>query len=169
MGNNFEFMIQKAEDGDFDAKLAVAKKYAKGDGVPQNTEKAYEWYVKLAESEKRSYLLVFMGLLELGCAAGDEFKWCRKAVDEGYAWAQYCLGACYNGALGATIAEDHDEALRLITLAASRGFSHAQVTLGFHYAQGYNVPQDMDKARRWFEKAAEQGNEEAKEILNKLA
>ena len=168
MKNNFELMVQKAEKGDFDAQLAVARKYAKGYGIPKDAGKAYAWYIKLAESKNGNYLIGFLGLLELGRLEGDELKWCRKAVDDGYVWAQYCLGACYDGALGATIAEDRDEALRLITLAANRGFSHAQVTLGFHYAQGYNVPQDMDEARRWFEKAAEQGNEEAKEILNKL-
>lgn len=44
---------------------------------------------------------------------------------------------------------------------AIEGYSQAQVMLGFLYMNGYHVPQNTDKALKWFKKADEQGDADA--------
>ena len=52
--------------------------------------------------------------------------------------------------------------------AAERGLADAQFILGFMYENGYGVEQDLRKAREWYQKAANQGNEDAKKVLERL-
>src|SRR5699024_11383571 len=47
---------------------------------------------------------------------------------------------------------------------ASAGDEAAQMTLGFRYANGQRVPQDVPRAIEWYQRAADQGNTEA--LLN---
>ena len=56
----------------------------------------------------------------------------------------------------------------MVTKAAEQGDSTAQYMLGFCYAKGEGVAQDKTKAAYWYEKAAEQGDEMAKDALAKL-
>jgi uncharacterized membrane protein len=40
-----------AEQGDAKAQCDLARRYSRGDGVPQDYAKALEWYTKVAEQE----------------------------------------------------------------------------------------------------------------------
>ena len=71
-------------------------------------------------------------------------KWFRKAADQGIADAQ----------------------VHLIRLAAEQGDAAAQLKLGFKYASGNGMPQDDAEAVKWLHKAAMQGYERAKYIMN---
>ena len=51
---------------------------------------------------------------------------------------------------------------------AEAGDAHSQANLGVLYATGNGVEQNMTEAIKWFRKSAEQGNEDAKEALDKL-
>lgn len=52
--------------------------------------------------------------------------------------------------------------------AAEQGHSGAQCVLGVCYANGEGVSKDMSEAVKWWRKAAEQGDEDAKKALNSL-
>ena len=52
--------------------------------------------------------------------------------------------------------------------SAEQGFAVAQNNLGTCYTKGQGVRQNHEKAVYWYTKAAEQGNENAKNNLNKL-
>jgi len=61
--------------------------------------------------------------------------------------------------------------------AANQGYAKAQNKLGEIYEKGkkaesyeksQDVPQNLDLAIEWYRKAAENGNEQAKESLNRL-
>ena len=54
--------------------------------------------------------------------------------------------------------EDQDETLESFRKAAEQGDAKAQVFLGFGYAQGNGVPQDIIQAYMWFNLAAVQGD-----------
>ena len=51
---------------------------------------------------------------------------------------------------------------------AEAGDAKAQNALGGMYYMGLGVPQDFAEARRWFEKAAAQGDPQARQVLDLL-
>jgi TPR repeat protein len=60
---------------------------------------------------------------------------------------------------------DYTRALRIIRPMARKGYARAQFKLGLIYVRGNGVPQDYGEALRWYRKAAEQGNEDAKRAI----
>lgn len=63
---------------------------------------------------------------------------------------------------------NYTEAVRYYRLAAQQGDADAQYNLGDCYYNGTGVTQDYEEAKKWFEKAAAQGNEAAKTLLSTL-
>ena len=55
------------------------------------------------------------------------------------------------------MAQDYDEAYRLIKLAAEQGFTEADFFMGLKYARGIGVVRDTAEAARWYERAAAKG------------
>ena len=53
-------------------------------------------------------------------------------------------------------------------LAAEQGYAPAQYNLGVMYANGEGVAKNDEQAVKWYRKAAEQGDEDAKKLLEKL-
>ena len=51
---------------------------------------------------------------------------------------------------------------------AKKGDSEAQVMLGMAYSVGYGIPQDIEAAEYWLNKALAQGNQDALVYLNNL-
>ena len=63
---------------------------------------------------------------------------------------------------------DREEALRLGRLSAEQGCDYAQFNLAECYEQGRGVEQDLEQAIHWYTLAAEQGDEDAIEALERL-
>ena len=61
------------------------------------------------------------------------------------------------------------EGVKIMQELAEQGDAEAQFNLGVMYANGEGVPQDYAEAVKWYPKAAEQGDEYAKEWLEKNA
>ena len=55
-----------------------------------------------------------------------------------------------------------------IRKAATQGDAEAQHNLGAMYANGKGVPKDFAKALKWFQLAAEQGQENALKALDRI-
>ena len=77
--------------------------------------------------------------------------WYQKAVDQGYAKAQYQLGKCYKNGEG--IAKDEKKAVELFLLAAKQDNGDAQYQLAKCYLKGKGVAKDEAKAKSWLKKA----------------
>ncbi|MEI8292223.1 MAG: tetratricopeptide repeat-containing serine protease family protein, partial [Verrucomicrobiota bacterium] len=84
----------------------------------------------------------------------EAVKWYRKAADQNYAPAQFCLGYCYYNGLGVT--QDYEQTVKLYTKAAEQNIVGAQYCLGWCYAIGQGVLKDEAEAVKWYRKAAEQ-------------
>ena len=94
----------------------------------------------------------------------------RKAGAAGYAPSASRFGAAWPDAarvLGLTAAEAREQA-RTRRRAAVEGYASEQYNLGVMYQTGFGLPKDMAKAREWFQKAADQGDVQAKSVLKKL-
>ncbi len=90
-------------------------------------------------------------------------QWIRKAVEQGYAEAQYSLGVFY--ADGKCLLKNKVEAVKWYRISAEQGYPPAQYTLGGAYFVGWGVPKSIPEAMQWFRKAAEQGHAPAQFIL----
>src|SRR5208337_1838542 len=95
----FEAVKAKADQGDSEAQLELASRYASGNGVAKDLVKSAKWLRKAADQ----------GLARAQCrlgliyANGDGVKpdkvegarWLQRAAEQGLAEAQFDLGLCY--------------------------------------------------------------------------
>jgi TPR repeat protein len=132
----------------------------------------------------RFFLLVFLGVLFLGCASTNYQKGIRHyksddaatavrelkpLAEQGNAEAQFNLGSLYYQGRG--VPQDYKEAVQWMYKAAEQGHVFAQATLGSLYAEGVGgvIEKDSPQALMWFSFAAAQGDMEAMESMDILA
>ena len=164
--------------------------YYNGVGVAQDYFKAREWYEKAAALgfAPSQYYLGTMYENGVGVPEKDmtkAYQWYEKAAAQGYAKAQDSLGWMYvtgqgvSQELGQDIAKDDAKALALFEKAAAQNdFDMQNYTynnsvdaynhLGWMYATGRGVKQDIPQAMAWYEKAKEYGHWIAKLNLMRL-
>ena len=96
----------------------------------------------------------------------EAVKWYKLSVNQGNIWAQSNLANCYYDGLG--VRQDYEEALRLYILSAEQNNSWAQYRLGICYYDGLGCHVDYDEAKKWLVLAFKNGEQRAKEYLEKL-
>ncbi len=150
----------KAEDGDVQAQLALAKAYDLGEGVPKDKEKAAQWLEKAAEHGNVFAQVSLGGIYSLGAGVPKNYaaavRWWKKAADQGDITAEGNLGTAYG--LGMGVPKDEVESVRWHTKAAENGNAASQFSLGMFYLQGAGVPKDEAEGVKWLRKSADQGN-----------
>ena len=104
--------------------------------------------------------------------AQEGVDWLYKAAEQGYAKAQFELGATLDDTLAGT-PQDHADAAtwsrkaaeqgaaQWYRKAAEQGYAKAQHNLGRLYYMGRGVQQDYAEAVKWYRKAADQGHAQA--------
>jgi TPR repeat protein len=75
------------------------------------------------------------------------FGWWHKAAVQGFAAAQFNLGALYDGGQG--VQQSHVEAAKWYRKAADRGHGGAQLNLSVSYFNGKGVPKNEKLAYFW--------------------
>lgn len=93
-------------------------------------------------------------------------QWFEKSEQQEDADVQYDLGILYSNGNG-IVPRDTAKSMQWYEKAALQGDAWAQFYLGSMYYKGEGVAWDKTKAKELFQKAAEQGYKEAKEILRK--
>ena len=173
---------KQAEQGDPHAQVALGMAYLRGNGVPQDEQRAVELVRKAADQGHA------VGQIALGAMYADgkgvpkdartAVDWYRKAAEQGSAHGQLLLGAKYYEGEG--VAKDSDRALQLIRQAekkfrddlagnsgdtsrrdraqAEYGLAQAEYSLGLMHYQGEAVPKDDRLAFGWYSKAAKRGH-----------
>jgi len=112
--------------------------YFNGTGVAQDKNKAYDYWLDVAEK---------------GHSAG--FHYCQLAADAGYARGQFVLGHFYQ--FGIDTPTDIHKALQLFHQAAEQNYAPAQCRLGILYGDGiHSIERDPVVAMQWFQRAAAQ-------------
>lgn len=92
--------------------------------------------------------------------------WMQRAADNGAVYAQYLCGDMYLYGMG--IEADPRAALKCYLRAARAGYAEAQYQCGRMYYEKLGTIYTSDNfktARKWLDKAAEQGNEKAIKLI----
>ena len=160
-----ELWFPLAEQRDTKAQFFLGFMHDLGFGSPEDDQEAIKWY-QLAAEQGDSRAQLFAGFMyDFGQGVpqdGNEaFKWYRLAADQGYAEAKANI---YNLAK-----RNVPQALQVLIGDAENGVAELQYTLGLMYANGEGVPQDDQKAVKWYRLAAEQGHARAKANIYNLA
>lgn len=132
--SQFQKLKQEAENGIAEAQYILGCMYQWGKGVPGNYREKYS----------------------------EAMYWYKKSAEQGHPRAQVSLGNMYAN-------NDESEAQRWWEMAArhykqkaQEGDAEAQYQLGEMYSEGHGVPRNITEAIYWCQKAAEQGNHDAK-------
>ncbi len=160
-------LSKRAEAGDAAAQVELGVEYLTGNGVPQNSNKAFQWFQKAALQGHAA------GQHNLGAMYGtgngipqdqaEAFKWFQKSAQQGDSGSQSEIGERYYSGNGVT--QDFANAYTWIEKAAVQGDAWAQWRLGTMYKFGRGAAKDSAKAFEWYQKAAEQGNPQGQTSL----
>ena len=144
--NSDDFLKTKksAEQGDAVAQCNLGVMYRKGNGVPQDYGKAFDWYLKSAEQGYADAQMA-LGLMYLKAKGVPQdytkaLEWLTKSAEQGYAIAQFNLGVMYHEGYG--VPQNYGKAFEWYLKAAEQGEAAAQFNLGFMYRNGEGVPKD---------------------------
>lgn len=152
---SMEDMEEAANDGDPSAMEQLAMAYLNGDDeVDENPEKAYYWFVKLAETGDDQAMFNVGLFTAKGFGTDRDFakaaEWMQKAADEGDEDAEACA-AEYRKLAEAVVKAKAGDAQAQADLAGGL------MKLGGSLEQA-GEGKDYEESVMWAEKAVEQGN-----------
>lgn len=137
----------------------------------KNDAEAVKWVRKGAEAGSAAC----MGLLGFdymyGCGVEKDAKeclnWIRRGANAGDATSKFLLGICYRYGYG--VLKDEATAVKWFRAGAEDEHVGCMGQLGQSFMTGSGVSKDEAEGMKWFRRAAEAGDEESKEILEKLS
>lgn len=160
-------LANDAEQGDSDAQLDLGMHHYKGmGGLPVCLTTAAKW---LLEATKQNHADAFFWLSKL-YASSDSVElrqqataMCSGAAQLGHVEAQWQLSGLY-------AQDENDElAAHWMEKAAQNGHMQAQLELAESYRHGmYRYRADLEQAVIWYTKAAVQGSDHAKMVLQTI-
>lgn len=153
-----------AKGGDTKAMNRLAGMYRQGFGVEKNPKKAARLYFEAAKkgNGKASYNLAGMFRQGEGVARNYEkaYKLYKLSYRQGYRKnASYALG--YMSYKGLGTEQSYEKALKHFHKGDSLGDPSCQYFIGLCHIAGDGAPQDIEKGKRWMEKALKNGSEAA--------
>lgn len=145
-------------------------RYALGNGVPQDYQKAAELLLKAALQgvPDAQYNLGALYANGLGVAK-DPLRaatWYQAAAQQRHPLAAFNLALAYVDGNG--VEQSDVEAARWFRRAAEQGVSNAQFDLAALYLSGRGVPRSVTEAYAWFSVLAASGDTEARQQVDRL-
>ncbi len=161
---------KKAESGDANAQLELAKRYFEGDKEHIDYAMSFFWCNKAAAqgNAKAENALGYMYAHGAGVDPdyNQAMRWYKKAADSGVVAAQYNIGVLYERGMG--VPQNLTTALQLYRKAADLGNCDAQNALARCYQQGVGVARDPQESIKWYQRSAEEGNLNALTALGRM-
>ena len=168
----FELAKQAAEGGNAEAENFMGSFYSnKNDVVDENYEEAVKWY-KLAAEQGNSDAQANLGSMYYrGVGVERNYdeakKWLELVVDDSVG-AQELLALMYFHGEG--VVKDYAKSLEFAQRSANSGRVNGQLILAMiYYTGGEGFEPDLEQAKYWFGLAAEQGDEDARFLFEKLS
>ncbi|KAI6164368.1 hypothetical protein EDD17DRAFT_1564101, partial [Pisolithus thermaeus] len=94
--------------------------------------------------------------------------WYTKAAEKGYAEAELALSGWYLTGSEGVLKQSDSEAYLWARKAANKGLSKAEYAVGYYAEVGIGIKQDIEFAKRWYMRAAAQGNKRAMSRLTEM-
>lgn len=164
-----QYWQRAADAGSHKGQGRIGAAYLRGEGVPQDTAKAYYWLERAARHEDASpsVLLKLAKMYVTGEGAprdaGKALELYRRAALRRQPAVLQPEGMWYLGE------KRRQEGLKTLRAAAKKGNADAMFEIGNAYSAGDGVPFSLEEARQWWKKSAEAGNPHAKELMKHLA
>jgi uncharacterized protein len=143
--------------------FCVGSAYAGGDGIKQDFEKSFYWHSKAAELGN----LFAQSIVGLDYWVGRGVvrdlakarEWLEVAAKQGQIEAQINLGSLL------IEQREYLEAAKWCTITANLDAADGQYCLGTLYERGLGVEKDLEQAKEWYWRAAQQGHARAHKAL----
>ena len=162
----FKCYKEAALKGHADAMNNYADMYFRGEYVEKDDKRAYELFSIAAERGVAESMYTLGYMYENGVGTEKDLAkskyWFTQSALAGDVFAANRLGhEAFQNAQG-------EEAIRWYQMAADKQDVDGEFNLGFCYESGMGTPINMKKAKYWYQRAALQGDEEAKLKLKEL-
>ncbi|GES99200.1 kinase-like domain-containing protein [Rhizophagus clarus] len=165
----FELFSKAANNNYPIAQVYLAKCYYDGYGINCDESLAFYWYKNSVNNGSVIGKFYLGYCYEFGIGISDNVKesayWYNEASKSGNTTAKLYLANCYR--LGKGVDKDEMRAFKYYELLAKQKISDAQLELGNCFYNGVGIKVDKIQAKYWYEKATNNGNIIAKNILNK--
>ncbi|KXS22362.1 HCP-like protein [Gonapodya prolifera JEL478] len=135
---------------------------------------AYTLYLRAAQigyakSQYHLGLAHEIGLLGLPTDARRSIAWYNLGAQAGDPECELGLSGWYVTGCEGVMAPNDDLAYKWARSSAEKGYARAECALGFFIENGVGAPVDMNEAKYWYNRAAEQGDRRAQSRLEGLA
>ncbi len=160
---DYEKIKTLAERGDIRAQidLALAYTYGVAGSIPENRQKAHEWYLKAANQGDPGAQYKIGSAYRDGDRVQKDYQkaleWYLKAANQGYPIAQVAVGSAYRNGDG--IQKDYQKALEWYLKAANQNYSFSQFYIGRMYEGGEGIRQNKTTAKEWYGKFCDDGHQ----------
>ena len=162
-----KWLILAAESGVPKIQYDLGIRYFYGYGIEQNFNETAKWWESsanagIADSQYNLGLMYYRGI----GVSKDKNKariLIKKAASQDHDKAQHRLAMIY-----ALDDEDFLTSLSWLRASAKQNNTEAQYNLGVFHEKGYGVSKDLDKAKEWYQLAADQGLEVAIQKIQAL-
>jgi len=167
----FRWFTLAGQAGLLDARVYVADMMERGDGFRQDSAGAVQWYQAAAE-QGDVYAMTELGAhLRQGqgvaWSEAQAMQWFAKAAQKGYVPAETSLAMGYENGLGQDSGQgrqDYQLAANWYGKAADQNDGYAQLNLGVMYEKGWGVPQNLERAKQLYARAAGSSNTEVAKL-----
>ncbi|MCL2420640.1 MAG: sel1 repeat family protein [Defluviitaleaceae bacterium] len=163
-----EDILRRAKAGDAEAQYMMSTLHSAGHGVVKDAQEAFRWTQLAANGgDKMAQFLMGNAYRELGNGLpidlNQALEWYHKAADQGYALACLSLSGMYEQeCVPKDLAKAkawYDKGVAIVKKDAEAGDRDGQNLYGLLYKLGmFGHPQDYEKAKEWYSKAANQGD-----------
>ncbi|KAJ3219986.1 hypothetical protein HDU67_007719 [Dinochytrium kinnereticum] len=121
-----------------------------------------------APSQYRLGLCHEYGLLDLPIDPRRSIAWYTRAAEQGDPEAELALSGWYLTGAEGVLKQSDTEAYLWARKAADKGLAKAEYAVGYYSEHGVGVRADIEEARKWYLRAAAQGNKRAVQRLKEL-
>ncbi|KAI9334515.1 hypothetical protein DFJ73DRAFT_790673 [Zopfochytrium polystomum] len=134
---------------------------------------AHDLFLKAAQlgyspSQYKLGLCYEYGHLGLPVDPRRSIAWYTRAAEQGDPEAELALSGWYLTGADGVLRQSDTEAYLWARKAADKGLAKAEYAVGYYVEHGVGVRADVDDARRWYLRAAGQGNKRAIQRLKEL-
>jgi TPR repeat protein len=139
----------------------------------QDPSYAFDLYHKAAQlgfapAQYKLGLCYEHGLLGLPVDPRRSIAWYTKAAEQGDPEAELALSGWYLTGAPSVLQQSDTEAYLWARKAADKGLAKAEYAIGYYTENAIGVKDDFEEARKWYLRAAGQGNKRAIQRLKEL-